>query len=249
MMRKGFLCIHISDCRGIESSLTTDAKASLYIALRSIFFHLVSGRLLTLLPWRNVPFSGFTNDINSDVSVSMEASADPSLANEYDVIVVGAGISGINAAYRLQTETPNHSFAILESREAIGGTWDLFRYPGIRSDSDLHTFGYPWRPWNEEKEIADGASILNYIKASARQYGLDKKVKFSHKLLATDWKSEDLRWHLTVDVRGTEQIFKARFIILSTGYYDYDSPLETVIPGLDSFMGQVVHPVRKLRLR
>ena len=161
---------------------------------------------------------------------------------DYDMIIVGAGISGINAGYRVQTELPNYSYTILENRSAIGGTWDLFKYPGIRSDSDLHTFGFPWRPWAEPKAIADGAAIKNYVQESAEIYGIDKKIQFHHKLLAADWSSKEQRWSLTVDAAGLETIFTARFVILSTGYYDYNEPLKASIPGLDNFTGQVIHP-------
>jgi cation diffusion facilitator CzcD-associated flavoprotein CzcO len=160
----------------------------------------------------------------------------------FDVIIVGAGISGINAGYRVQTELPNYKYAILESRGAMGGTWDFFRYPGIRSDSDLHTFGFPWRPWTDKKAIADGTSIRNYIQASAEQYGIDRKILFRHKLLAADWSTEEQRWALTVDADGEETTYYARFIIMGTGYYDYSEPLQTTIPGLEKFKGQVVHP-------
>jgi cation diffusion facilitator CzcD-associated flavoprotein CzcO len=161
---------------------------------------------------------------------------------DFDVVIVGAGISGINAGYRVQTEFPGHSYTIIETRNAIGGTWDLFRYPGIRSDSDLHTFGFPWRPWTDRKAIADGTSIRNYIRESAEKFGIDKKIRFHHKLLAGDWSSDEQNWSLTVDADGEEQIYKARFVILSTGYYDYDEPLKATIPGIDNFKGITIHP-------
>jgi cation diffusion facilitator CzcD-associated flavoprotein CzcO len=164
------------------------------------------------------------------------------LDTDYDMIIVGAGISGINAAYRVQTELPSYKYTILESRGAIGGTWDLFRYPGIRSDSDLHTFGFPWRPWSDKKAIADGTSIRNYVRESAEQYGIDKKIQFHTKLLAADWSSEEQRWALSVDADGVKTTIYARFIILSTGYYDYNEPLQASIPGLDSFRGKLIHP-------
>ncbi|KAE9366831.1 monooxygenase flavin-binding family protein-like protein [Stipitochalara longipes BDJ] len=159
-----------------------------------------------------------------------------------DVMIIGAGISGINAGYRVQTELPGYSYAILESRNAIGGTWDLFRYPGIRSDSDLHTFGFPWRPWSKANSIADGESIRNYIKESAEKYGIDGKIRFHHKLVAADWSSEQQTWSLAVEAESEKRVYTARFIILSTGYYDYDEPLQATIPGLNKFQGQVIHP-------
>lgn len=162
---------------------------------------------------------------------------------ELDVLIVGAGISGINVAYRVQSELPDLTYTNLEARDVIGGTWDLFRYPGIRSDSDLYTFGYPWRPWNENKAIADGESILKYIKDSAAQFGIDKKIKFHHKLISANWSSVERKWTLQIDVKGRRETYKAKFIFLSTGYYDYDSPQDAKIPGIETFLGDVVHPV------
>jgi len=159
-----------------------------------------------------------------------------------DVMIVGAGISGINAGYRLQTELPGYSYAILESRNAIGGTWDLFRYPGIRSDSDLHTFGFLWRPWSKANSIADGESVRNYIRESAEKYGIDRKIQFHHRLVAADWSSKQQNWTLAVEAGGEKKLYTARFIILSTGYYDYDEPLNATIPGINKFQGQVIHP-------
>jgi len=160
----------------------------------------------------------------------------------YDVIIVGAGISGINAAYRFQTQTPNKSFTILEARDSVGGTWDLFKYPGIRSDSDLHTFGFPWQPWTEQKAIADGRSIVDYIKKTAADHGIDKKIQYRHKLLTADWSSDQQIWKILVDAGGTKQYYHAHFVLFSTGYYDYANALPTTIPGLESFKGPVVHP-------
>ena len=159
-----------------------------------------------------------------------------------DVIIVGAGISGINAAYRLQTELPSSSYTILESRGGIGGTWDFFRYPGFRSDSDLYTFGFSWRPWSQEKYIADGDSIRKYIRESAAMYGIDRKVQFHHKLLSANWSSDQQAWSLLVDADGQKEHLHARFVILSTGYYDYDEPLSTTITGIEQFKGKVIHP-------
>ncbi|KFY28062.1 hypothetical protein V493_03120 [Pseudogymnoascus sp. VKM F-4281 (FW-2241)] len=163
-------------------------------------------------------------------------------SSHFDVLIVGAGISGINAAYRIQSELPHYRYSIIESRGAIGGTWDFFRYPGLRSDSDLHTFGFPWRPWATPKSIADGTSIRKYLEDSAKQYGIDRNIQFQHRLIAANWSSDDQQWSLDVDTdEGTNNI-TARFLILSTGYYDYNEPLKTTIPGLHHFKGQVVHP-------
>jgi len=161
---------------------------------------------------------------------------------DFDTIVVGAGISGINAGYRLQDGIPGHNYTILESRGGIGGTWDFFKYPGIRSDSDLQTFGFAWRPWEADKSIADGASIVKYVKESAAMYGIDKKVRFHHKMLSANWSTEQQKWCLDVEANGKVSKYYANFIIMSTGYYDYNEPLQTVITGLENFKGTIVHP-------
>lgn len=160
----------------------------------------------------------------------------------FDVIIVGAGISGINSAYRIQTELPSANYTILEARGGIGGTWDLFRYPGFRSDSDLYTFGFEWRPWTEQKNIADGDSIRKYIRESAALYGIDQKVKYHHKLVSANWSSDQQAWSLLVDEDGRKRHFHARFVIFSTGYYDYDEALSSHIAGIENFTGTVVHP-------
>ncbi|TVY93281.1 FAD-containing monooxygenase [Lachnellula willkommii] len=163
-------------------------------------------------------------------------------SESFDVMIVGAGLSGINSAYRIQTELPGYSYTVLESRDAVGGTWDLFRYPGIRSDSDLHTFGFPWRPWTEHRAIAEGDAIRNYIRESAEEFGIDKKIRFGNKMLSADWSTEEQNWNILVDSNGEEKIYKARFIIFSTGYYDYNEPLKTTIPGIENFKGTRIHP-------
>lgn len=159
-----------------------------------------------------------------------------------DVIIVGAGISGINAAYRIQTALPSTTYTILEARGGIGGTWDFFRYPGFRSDSDLYTFGFPWRPWSEEKYIADGDSIRKYIRDSAAMYDIDSKVQFHQKVVSASWSTDQQMWTLLVDAGGEKKYLHARFVILSTGYYDYDEPLSTTITGIEDFKGTVLHP-------
>ncbi|EAW13597.1 flavin-containing monooxygenase [Aspergillus clavatus NRRL 1] len=161
---------------------------------------------------------------------------------DYDIVIVGAGIAGINAAYRLQTQLPNHRYAILEARNAIGGTWDLFRYPGIRSDSDLFTFGFSWNPWPQDNLIAEGASISKYMRDTAAQVGIDKHIQFQHRLLAADWSSSENVWKLAVDHEGELKSYTARFVIFGTGYYNYDEPLSVEIPGLERFQGKVIHP-------
>lgn len=162
--------------------------------------------------------------------------------NEYDVIIVGAGISGINAAYRIQTECPGTTYTIIESRGGMGGTWDFFKYPGLRSDSDLHTFGFPWRPWQEQKSIADGPSICKYINETAEMYGIDKHIEYHHRLNKMNWSSDAQHWRMSVTSGEKEKTYYGKFIIMSTGYYDYKNALPTVIPGLENFKGTVVHP-------
>ena len=164
------------------------------------------------------------------------------MATDYDVIIIGAGISGVNSAYWLQKELPESTYTILEQRDSMGGTWDLFRYPGIRSDSDLHTFGFSWRPWSKANAIADGPSIKSYMKDSAQQYGIDTKIRYRHSLKTADWSSAQKQWTITVDADGTPKTYTTRFLWMGTGYYDYHTPLKTEIPGIDSFQGKKIHP-------
>lgn len=166
--------------------------------------------------------------------------------NAFDVIVVGAGISGINFGYRLQERCPWLSYTILEGRHELGGTWSLFKYPGIRSDSDLYTFGFPWRPWNENTAIAQGGLIKNYLVESAEMYGIDKKIQYNTKVSDAKYNTSEKKWSLEamceVDGKKTLKRFQSRFILMCTGYYDYETPLQTSIPGIDNFKGQVIHP-------
>lgn len=160
-----------------------------------------------------------------------------------DVLIVGAGLSGIGAAYRLQTGARGHSYAILEARHTIGGTWDLFRYPGVRSDSDMHTLGYPFRPWDGEKSIADGGSILRYIRETAAEFGIDRRIRFNRRVVAASWSSDDEQW--TVDVRtaeGSTETYTCSFLYLCSGYYDYERGHVVEFPGQESFSGRIVHP-------
>lgn len=162
---------------------------------------------------------------------------------DYDVLIIGAGISGINAGYRMQTEKPNASYAILDARGSIGGTWDFFKYPGLRSDSDLYTFGFKWRPWTAGHAIAEAPAIMKYLNESVKAEGIDKNIKFYHKVLEMNWDSQELKWNLQVQVGGEKVLeYKAGFIILGTGYYDYDEPMYARIPGLHNFQGTLVHP-------
>ncbi|OAL24828.1 hypothetical protein AYO22_05617 [Fonsecaea multimorphosa] len=163
---------------------------------------------------------------------------------DYDVIIVGAGISGIGLASRLQVRNPDLSYCILESRHEVGGTWSLFQYPGIRSDSDLYTFGYSWRPWNERSAIAHGSKIAQYLKECAAQEGIDQKIKFHHRVTRAEWSTEAKKW--TLDLTDGEsargKTLSARFLFFGTGYYDYHRGRNANIPGLSDFQGTVVHP-------
>jgi cation diffusion facilitator CzcD-associated flavoprotein CzcO len=161
-----------------------------------------------------------------------------------DVLIVGAGLSGIGAAHYLQTECPWASYAILEARDAIGGTWDLFRYPGIRSDSDMFTLGYSFRPWDGEKSIADGDSILDYIRDTATDAGIDKHIRFHHRLVRADWSSDESCWHLTAERTDTGETvaLTCGFLFSCSGYYRYDHGYLPDFPGMDRFKGTIVHP-------
>ena len=163
---------------------------------------------------------------------------------EVDVLVVGAGLSGIGAAYHLQTLCPDRGYLILESREAIGGTWDLFRYPGVRSDSDMYTLGYRFEPWIGTKALADGPSILGYIRDVAAKHGIDRRVRFSHRVQAADWSSEDACWRVTAERIDTgEQLrFRCRWLHMAAGYYDYAAGHLPDFPGRERFPGPVIHP-------
>jgi len=159
-----------------------------------------------------------------------------------DVIVVGAGISGIAAAYNLQKSCPNKSFAILEGRSALGGTWDLFKYPGIRSDSDMHTLGFRFKPWIHKKSIADASSILEYLNETVDEYGIRDKIAFNQKVTAANWLSEKSLWELNVMNEGQSISMTCNFLFLCGGYYSYDKPYMPKFPEQDRFEGQVIHP-------
>ncbi len=164
-------------------------------------------------------------------------------AEHVDVLIVGAGISGIGAGWHLQKKCPDKSFAILEARENIGGTWDLFRYPGIRSDSDMYTFGYAFRPWLEENALAEGGLIVDYVSSVARDYGIDKKIRFKHRVSRASWSSADAQW--TVDVTGPDgeaKRFTCGFLFMCCGYYDYAAGYTPEFAGRAAFKGPIVHP-------
>ena len=161
-----------------------------------------------------------------------------------DVLIVGAGISGIGAAYHLQKTCPDHSYAIVEGRADLGGTWDLFRYPGVRSDSDMHTLGFSFKPWKEAKAIADGPSILRYLRETAEEFGIDKNIRFQHLVTTASWDSASARWSVTCTRQDTGSTveFSCNFLFMCSGYYSYKQGYTPELPGLDSFRGPVVHP-------
>ena len=159
-----------------------------------------------------------------------------------DVLVVGAGLSGIDAAYRLQTMLPGTTYAVLEARDALGGTWDLFRYPGVRSDSDMFTLGFPFEPWPAGEAIADGRRILDYLRRTAAKHGIDERIRFGHKVVAASWSSADARWIVTIERAGGTTQLTCGFLHLCSGYYDYDRGHAPTFPGLDDYDGILVHP-------
>ncbi len=165
------------------------------------------------------------------------------MTEHLDVLIVGAGLSGIGAAFHLQDRCPEKRYAVLEARADLGGTWDLFRYPGVRSDSDMHTLGYSFRPWREARAIADGPAILSYLRETAQAYGIDRKIRFNRRVVAAAWSSAEARW--TVDVAssdGASERITCSFLLGCTGYYRYDEGYTPVFPGSERFTGRIVHP-------
>jgi monooxygenase len=161
-----------------------------------------------------------------------------------DVLIVGAGISGIGAAYYLRRDHPRRGYAILEARGACGGTWDLFRYPGIRSDSDLHTFGYEFRPWRSENAIADGSEILGYLRETAAAYGIDREIRYHRRVVAASWSSSTAQWTVVAEHTDTleRSVVTCNWIVCAAGYYRYDGGYTPSFAGADRFRGQIVHP-------
>ncbi len=163
--------------------------------------------------------------------------------NHVDVLIIGAGLSGIGAASHLEREAPNKSYAILESRGAMGGTWDLFRYPGIRSDSDMHTLGYSFKPWKHERAIADGPAILDYIRETAREYDVEKLIRYNHRATKISWDSSRALWTVSIEKQGASAgTISCNFIYSCTGYYRYDKGYTPDFPDIEQFKGQVIHP-------
>ena len=160
----------------------------------------------------------------------------------HDVIIVGAGLSGIDMAYRLQTERPGDSYTVLEARNAIGGTWDLFRYPGVRSDSDMYTLGFPFRPWRSARAIVAGEDIRDYIDDTARAYGIDRHIRFGHRVLSAAWSGETAQWMLDVETPDGRTRLSCRFLYMGSGYYDYDAGHTPSFEGIGAYQGRLVHP-------
>ena len=161
-----------------------------------------------------------------------------------DVLIIGAGISGIGLAYYLQRDQPNKRFTILESRGDIGGTWDLFRYPGIRSDSDLYTFGYEFKPWKSPKAIADAGSIMDYLREAVDENELQKKIRFNSRVVSANWSSEDAHWRVefTDTATGKTEVMTAGWLFSAAGYYRYEEGFTPNFSGRENFKGQIVHP-------
>jgi cation diffusion facilitator CzcD-associated flavoprotein CzcO len=161
---------------------------------------------------------------------------------DVDVVIIGAGISGLGAAYRITERNPGTSYVILERREQLGGTWDLFRYPGVRSDSSIFTLCFPWEPWTRKEGVADGVHIREYLQTTAHKYGIDRNIRFNTFVRSADWDSSTDTWTVTASQNGTEQTYRGRFVFFGSGYYNYDEAYTPDFPGLDEYAGTVVHP-------
>ena len=161
---------------------------------------------------------------------------------DFDVLIVGAGISGIGMAAHMEMKSPNHTYAIVDRRDNLGGTWDLFRYPGIRSDSDMHTLGYDFEPWRHEKSIADAPAILDYLNTIVDERDIRRHIRFGHKVISADFRDDEARWHVEMELAdGSTTRLTANFLYLGAGYYDYDEPYDAGFE-LGAFKGQVLHP-------
>jgi cation diffusion facilitator CzcD-associated flavoprotein CzcO len=166
----------------------------------------------------------------------------PRAATDVDVVIIGAGISGLGAAYRITERNPGTSYVILERREQIGGTWDLFRYPGVRSDSSIFTLCFPYEPWTRKEGVADGVHIREYLNTTAHKYGIDQHIRFNTHVRSADWDSSTDTWTVTAEHDGAEKTYRGRFVFFGSGYYNYDEGYTPDFPGLVEFDGTVVHP-------
>src|SRR5271155_1579828 len=164
------------------------------------------------------------------------------MTEHLDVVIVGAGISGVSAAWHLQDRCPTKSYTILERRDDLGGTWDLFKYPGIRSDSDMFTLGFRFKPWLSAQSIADGASIKSYIREAVVENGIARHIRYGHRVLAADWSDADNRWTVTVENDGQRREITCSFLFACTGYYNYDEGFSPAFAGSEDFAGTIVHP-------
>ncbi len=162
----------------------------------------------------------------------------------FDVLIIGAGISGIGAGYHLQTKCPDRTYAILEGRDDLGGTWDLFRYPGIRSDSDMHTLGYEFKPWKADKAIADGPAILEYLRETAEENSIARHIRFKQLASLAEWSSDDARWTVHARRSDTDEdlTYTCNFLFMCSGYYSYKGGHSPDFPNSSTFGGQIIHP-------
>jgi cation diffusion facilitator CzcD-associated flavoprotein CzcO len=177
-------------------------------------------------------------------SLTLHAQITPAGVEHVDVLIVGAGLAGIGAACHLLRKHPQRTIALLEARDAIGGTWDLFRYPGVRSDTSMYTFGYPFSPWTGTKSIADGVSILDYIRRTAAEFGADQKIRYGHRVVQAEWSSAEATWTVTAEQAdsGKTRTLTCSFLYLCTGYYRYDQGYTPNFRRVEAFRGEVVHP-------
>ncbi|MCV7082738.1 flavin-containing monooxygenase, partial [Mycolicibacterium insubricum] len=164
------------------------------------------------------------------------------MTEHVDVVIIGAGISGISAAWHLQKECPEKSYVILERRDDLGGTWDLFRYPGIRSDSDMYTLGFGFKPWTSARGIADGGAIKNYLRETVVENGIDKHIRYGQKVLSADWSDPDNQWTISIEADGKATELNASFVMVCSGYYNYDEGYRPKFPGEENYRGTLVHP-------
>lgn len=182
---------------------------------------------------------------NSNMPSKDESDGAPSVNDNFEMLIIGAGIAGINAAYRYQSKAPRgDSYAVFEARSSLGGTWDLFHYPGIRSDSDIFTFSFEWNPWLRKGTLASGVEIKEYLTQSVQKHGIDAHIRYRHRVVSLDWNSKSRQWDIRTLVNGetSPRVCHSRFVYLATGYYDYHEPLRAEIPGIGDFEGKVIHP-------